>query len=495
MTETANNWFKHNVHKIGIGILAILITVLFTYNFFEGERIQMNDGLGWDGTIYAKWAQTDTIELLKSDDISDYYVNRLLPSIVVHNVTKSLGYDVSTNIGVINAFYIYNTLILLAAFFFLYKISRHLQWNAPTFLIVTAGIFFNYAVLKNMSYNPTLTDMTALSLSVITLYFWLTKRLFFYVITSLMACFVWPSFVYFFIPLLFFWQYKNPQDPLLKLEGFPKKASYTIAFALAAGTAFVTLILFFFTDFRLPSMTNQLNVKPLLITVPLYVGYLYFGLRKFTDPFWAFNALKRANWRYVLMAIIAFVFVKLIVYLISNGQAGPLEPAKYIALIAQGGMVNPLTNVVAHIGHYGPIVVLAILLWGRVSEHVRMLNPGLAAFFCLNIYLSIGTESRQFIPFIPVLAVFCGIILNKMNIDWFTAWSFTIISLILSRFWFEINVGIPWDDRFLEFPLQMLFMYSGPWMSDQMYLVFLGFSVITFIAIAGLFRPYLSKQK
>ena len=103
---------KNNIHKIVGVICALLVAALFAYNFNHGERIQYQGGLGWDGAAYADWAQRQSYEVVTSGKISAYYIGRLLPSLVVHNVSESLGYDIRSTPRVIHAFYIYNFLLI-----------------------------------------------------------------------------------------------------------------------------------------------------------------------------------------------------------------------------------------------------------------------------------------------------------------------------------------------------------------------------------------------
>lgn len=444
--------------------------------------MQVNDGLGWDGYQYAQFTWTPTRELLFK--WPSYYVGRFLPPIAIHNVAALLNIDISTPRRMIAAYYVVNTLVLVLAFLLTLRISKLAGWSPPATLVAVASIFFNYGVLKQASYGPMSTDIMALGCAVATLYAWVSRSFYSLIIVIIISAFIWPSLLYLQLPLLVFWNVSG-----IGLERPPSRLPWNriAAAAIAAGTVVVALLLYLFTDFQLTIRTNPVNAHLLWLSAPLLAGFIYLGLNRFTDPFYYLRAVRFVRWQNVAIAIAIYVGVKLVVRYFSNGGGEPLTPLQYIGLIGQAGLVNPLVSLIAHAQYFGPIVPFALLLWPRVQAAVLAAGPGMACLFALSVYLAIGPESREFLPFLPPLAFFVVNELDRLSVDWFTAWCFTGMALAVSKFWLTINVA-PWTGDYLKFPDQMLTMNSGPWMSNQMYVVFVAVFLLMMIAAAALLR-------
>ena len=484
-------WTDVNAQRLALCLLAAFLSCLFIFNFYDGERFPFNDGLGYDGAIYADLAQRKPLEIIFNHVLFKYYAVRVLPSMVIHMLAKWAHYDITTNIGIIRAFYVFNGGFLLCAAWLATRIGKRAGWTGPVMLTFLASLFFNFAVLKYASLSPTMTDISGLCITIVALYAWQRQSIVLFATTLLIGSFIWPTTLYTLAPILFFWQSRDWPWP--KSDQLPSRVAKYLRYGCAAFIAIMTvgisLYLYLFAGFRLTQVANQVNAHLLCLSAPLLCGFLFLAMREWTDPAYFLKAMRQVDLRYAAAAIVIFFAVMKLADFISNHQASPLSPTLYIKSIMQGGLVNPLINVVAHTVYFGPVAAVAILFWRRIQYSVRRAGPGITAFFLLSVYLMTGTESRQFLPFLPFAAYFVANELNRIEIDWFFAWSFTGISLIVSRFWMTINLGA-WNDHYLEFPDQMLMMYSGPWMSSQVYPFFLATAIVIVIAAAALLRPY-----
>ena len=471
-----------NIH-VFIAILGVLLFVFFfAYNFNHGERIQHNDGLGWDGGAYADWAQRDSIEVLTGKR-SSYYNGRLLPSIIIHNISELLNYDISSTPRVIHAFYIWNFFLLLVGLGFLILIGRHYKWNLPIYILAFSAMYLNYPILTNLSYNPTLVDVSAYILGVASFYFYIKDKFTLLVITSLLASFTWPTMLYGALPLIIFGRTVIDSREQ-KLHG------HFLALLAAILLLSLTGYLYLVEDLRQAVGTTTFKTEMLYISIPLFIGYIYYGLRQLVDVPAYFKAAKKTQWHRVGVGFFLFIAINQLTTYFSDGSPGPLTITSYLGLFTQASLSNPLVNVVAHAMHYGPFYLVAILIWPKLVSIAKTEGLGLALFVMLFAFLSIGSESRQFINSWPVFAILVCEVINRMRAqktDWFFIYSMVIISLVLSRFWLTINVG-RWTGNFQEFPDQMLYMYSGPWISHQMYVVFLAVTILTSIAIISMLR-------
>ncbi|AJC22650.1 hypothetical protein [Pandoraea pulmonicola] len=470
-------------HKILAAFLVALFIGLFAYNFNHGERIQFQDGLGWDGSLYAGWAQRDSKEVILSKTVPAYYIGRLLPSVIVHNVSNLLRYDISYPVRVIQAFYIYNFGLLLIAGFFTYLIGRHFEWHLPTYFLACTALFINYPVLKNASYNPTLVDISAYVISLVIFYFYLRDRVVPLSISIIVGAFIWPTLLYGTVPLLAFGKAPFKSDRV-KLHANILALLIPLLWMSLAG------YLYFFEGLRQQNGTTPIRLALFPASVILLMGYMYFVVRPFTDVGVWFSALRGVRWYRVGLAAVLFVAIKWVIGTVAAPGGDPLTITSYIGLLTQASVANPLVNVIAHAQHYGPFYVLAIMLWPQVSSIVKEQGAGLVFYIALFALLSAGAESRQFINAWPIVAVIvCEALRRRMGTseDWAFYYSVLAIALVVSRFWLDINVG-PWTGKLLEFPDQMLFMYTGPWMSNRMYEVFVAVTLLMTVALAALLR-------
>lgn len=468
---------------VGLGVLLGCV-ILFVYQFYYGERIQHNEGLGWDGAAYADWAQRNTIEVLRNHDLSEYYVGRIVPSLVVHFLTKWLHYDIGSSAGVIRAFFAFNSVLLCSGVGLMFSIARHYGWRRNITYLAVSGLLFNYAVLTNLSYNPTLTDMSGYVLGLSIIWAYLRGNFLMLWLFSLACAFVWPTMIYGSFLLIAFGHAK------LEIESIPRHAH---VLALAGGLLLLAMSawLYFVSGLRQASGTTELKFTLLPLCAILYAGYLYLAELPLTNVPAGLRALREVDWRAVLAALVLLVAVKWLTNYLSDHSPGPLTTVRYIGLLTQASLANPLVNAVAHAMHYGPFYLLAVFLWPRVAAVARREGLGLTLFTMLFAALSIGSESRQFLNAWPVLIVLVCQALNQFGeqyrIDWWFTYSIAAMGFILSRCWLRINVG-SWTGDFQHFPDQMLYMYTGPWMSNQMYQVFLAVTLLCCVGIAALLR-------
>lgn len=468
-----------------IGLLVFLgCILLFSYWFLHGERIQHNSGLGWDGAAYADWAQRNTIEVLRSRTISEYYVGRILPSLVVHFLSEWLRYDISGTANVIRAFFLLNCALLCCGVGLMFSIARYFQWRRNISYLAVSGFLFNYAVLTNLSYNPTLTDMSGYVLGLAIVHAYLRRNMLSLWLLSFLCGFVWPTMIYGSFLLIAFGHAKLETRPT------PRHAHLL---ALAGGVFLLGLSawLYFVKGLRQTPGTTEIRLAFLPLCAVLYAGYLYFAELPLIDIPAKLRALRDVNWRHMVAALILLIAVKGLSTHFSDRTPGPLTIVSYIGLLTQASLANPLVNVVAHGMHYGPFYLLALFLWPRVVAVARAEGLGLTLFTMLFAALSVGSESRQFLNAWPALIVLVCEALNRLDeryrIDWWFTYSIASIGFLLSRCWISINVGT-WTGDFQHFPDQMLYMYTGPWMSNQMYRVFLAVTLLCSLAIAALLR-------
>jgi hypothetical protein len=147
-------------------------------------------------------------------------------------------------------------------------------------------------------------------------------------------------------------------------------------------------------------------------------------------------------------------------------------------------VARPLASLLGHVAHFGPIIILAVLLWPQVARLIHRLGPGMVLLFAGILVLALNSESRTITAILPFVAAFTAAAADRLQWRTWHVGVFAATSLVVSRVWFSINQGVIEDAPVLEFPAQFYFMNFGPWMSNRSYWVFMaGLSATTILVI------------
>ena len=123
-----NKLIIHTENPLLAKCIAILLSMLalswLVYNYYAGDHILANQGLGWDGTTYGALAQANPQDIIQNQSLSAYTVQRIVPSVAVHYLGHLLNYNLDLPTEQVHAFYLYNSLLLVISAFFLYLIAN-----------------------------------------------------------------------------------------------------------------------------------------------------------------------------------------------------------------------------------------------------------------------------------------------------------------------------------------------------------------------------------
>jgi hypothetical protein len=482
-------------HKF-IGILGLVLFIFwFGYNFYNAEHPLVNQGLGWDGVNYASWAQNinSIFTQIKNKNFNSYYVHRILPSIAVHYIAKILHYDIQNAQSVIHAFQACNYLLLILSGIILWLIGKHLKWKLPIFYISFAAIFFNYFILKWSIFNPNLTEISAFFCGITIFYFYLKNKVFWLVMISIASSFIFPTMPYMVIPLILF-----PVQNYNISNISPLKSNRLNFFIMVSISMLLTI-------FGLSLISgdgaiidhrglNNLLVRADLPNVVKYLlpvsgiclfSYLFYSFYYLIDFRFIFTKIK-TNIILTRVVISSMLIISMFIFLHYYTIPSVISMKEYIMLIFQMVLIIPAINIIAHTMFFGSIILILIFLWKDVAIKIRERGLGLIFFISLCLLLGIDSESRQLVNIFPVFAILACDVLNKRNVSWGFVYFFVMINLISSRFWLPLNHG-DWNhftdsDYFngamLRFPMQIVFMNTGPWLSHLLYGVFTSVIII-----------------
>lgn len=468
---------KSKIHNL-ISILIIgIVTIWYIYSFFYGERVWAGNGAGWDGVEYAKKAM-DFHNYLFTNKISSYYLMHSLPSAIVYYVSLLFNIPLKNVGDVVNAFLIYQFILIAISALYVNKVAELLKFRTKTKYILFLSLYATLPLLKKFLYLPVGTDITAFVFGVICYYYYLKRNIGLLFLFSFLGAFVYPSMIYAGTVLVAFCTYSLMNDvKRFKFSKLFKKADYIFIGVYAAGI-FLVLKNGYVSKYG----SQQLNPYLMHVSIPVILFFLYRTLKGMSiyenvKEIYIIRLLKS-----FASGLIYFFSVFFIVKILSNGSGGGLSINEFIEAIVYGSIVNPLVSLVCHISYYGPLVLLIIVFWKRISEEIKKEGLGTFIFILMYIILSLGRESRQFINAWPVFVFITCKYLNKIELSWRFVGLFGLVSLIYSKVWFTVNVdGISTSNSLLEFPAQRFFMMNGAWMSTQTYLVHLLVTIILFL--------------
>lgn len=471
-------------HKIVFASLLILFVAWFAYSFNHGEKVQHNAGLGWDGSGYAVITWTGVEKLIKGKHLNEYRIQRILPAAIIDFTSKIAGYKLKPEAKIVQAFRLLNITVIFIGLIFLWLIIQHFRWGLPIRLIAFSSVFLNYPVLKMSMYYPILCDIPAFTLGIMMAYFYLKRmnaRLF---LTTLISAFVFPSMLVVGLILFVFSTENNKTDLNFKPNALSK---YLVAVCSVSMTVFSLILTYTMAFISSRKDLVQVNHDLLYLSAFCMLVYLIYAFLPLSDirlyllQFKSYLKDKKFYCR-ALFGLLLFLLVRIFIIYFSNKSPGAYHGSDfyYLETILQLSLVNPFVNFVSHIMYYGPIVCVILFLWRSFVAVVKEHGFGLVLFVCFYLIMLLGSESRQYINALPLFAIIGCEVLNRLKVGWLFAYSFLVLSLVISRFWLKLNVvhWVPGMKDLLLFPKEMYFMSQGPWMIHYMYGVFLAISIL-----------------
>jgi hypothetical protein len=499
------------LHERMLLAFVVLFFCLLIASIFWGERLPVGNGLGWDGKTYAHMAERSDF-FIHPHMLSTYYLQRVLPSFIINLTSLAFHFQLTAK-NIILAFSTYNTILIVIAVFVWNLIAQHFKWSAQAKLISFVGLFLNFAILKQNTYYPVLTDTSAFVIGLIMCYFFLTNKSYCVLLTGIMGAFVFPTFLYAGV-ILFLFQLQQGHEELSK---FSNNLAVKALFSAIGAIFLFTLCLITYHHYPKHSSGGIYNV-PLLFTLSKCVMFVWIALGLYPFSGYCISVFLKCKtaiqksfhfliagdmlslFRNEILHRFFFVLVtmscfKFYVNYMSNGSAGPLTMGAFGGAVVGGGLAYPFVPIVSHVIYFGPLFCLLIFFWKETVEYVLERGIGLTMVFFSFIVLFLDPESRQIINFFPFVAIILTEILNRKNLSWGFVYVFIFLSIAFSKVWLPLNHGSFHD--LLQFPAQWYFMSLGPWMSRTMYAVNASVVAIAFVVMFFMtkhFRTSFSKK-
>ena len=467
----------------------VLAVALLGLWFFWGELIPVADGLGFgDGRTYGRLAMRFP-EYIREGLIDKYRMARVAPSFAVYLVLKVLPISVTPQ-ATVALFRLMNIGLLVASVYLWVGVAR--SWGLARWAgwIGFIGLFVNFQNLKMSLYYPSLTDTAAFALGMLLLVAFVQRRVWLTVVVAVLGALTSPPL--FAAALLLLVIPRLDRQAPLRTGGWVGYLAWLLGGALGLGIGFWLVTINTQFGGQLVSGGEKVWQQPYWLSVGLVVAYLAVGSR----PLWAsLVSIDRSDWRAwlgsgerILKLIVRVAVAGLAVFAAFRFyQIGAEITARNTDVLLERmvyeAVARPLMFLVGHVFAFGPIVLVTVLLWPRVTRRIHSFGPGFVLLFLGLLFLGLSSESRTITFALPFVAGLTALAADELRWTSQRVALFGALSLVVSRVWFPINQGPIDDGPYLEFPAQFYFMNFAPWMSNAVYVAAVAALVIIAIAI------------
>lgn len=476
---------KYSIYR-RLVLIVILLTIL-VYSF-TGEKLPFSDGLGWDGKDYYSILQNFS-EIYFNHGINAYHIQRILPFAILHYVYALFDIAVTPQSAVIGCSILNFICVLLTVLFF-FKISRNRNWAPQTETIAFAICFFNVPVLKVFGYYSLLTDCPAYLLSYMAIYYFLKDNKLMEVIVGILAMVTWPILSLVIWILAFFpregVKELNKDDRPSKMMSILVRTVLTLwlpmlFIAISAKMVYLHPDLPFLEWFK---HRHPLNFVHACICI-LSTAILLFMASKVFELDWKnifATIFKKRNIFILLTSFLGFVFA----YMASKyyGGKGSFTLYKELIILQELTASDFLIILEAPFLYLGLFVLLIIFLWKEYAKEVcEKYGIGFLFAMMLGFIFITDIETRKLTSFYPIFLIPLMGVIGRLKFKNWVPIAFVLVSLVLSFFWWKINVpGIEESfiariDNYRAFPAQRYFMFQAPWQCRMVYMIVLTIEV------------------
>lgn len=470
-------------------ILVLVLLFIFTLSFV-GEKIPLNDGAGYDGEFYYNVAQNFSTDFF-SMGYDRFRIFRIFPFFLI-NLFFSLFNIETSHANLMASMYVLHFLNLAVQLIFFFKFVQHNAWKNTTSAIIFGCFFFNYFVLKNCGYEIFQTDAFANTIFLVSFYFLQRQKFLLAISISFLGILTWPTITY-MIWLLYFFKEPFLQDaPRLN---FQTGKLLAVVFPLLSAGAVATLYLLHKQPLLESMLFIPASVPLLLASVIAWGTFLSIVFRycdyHFHSPLtYIREFVRQSPWKKLAIVAIPFVAVNLYLRAHTNDEFYFSEVAFILQMFLRP-LKYPLITPVAHICYFGILPLLVLFFFRDFSKAIFNRGPGYALAIVAFLFFAIDSEARHVIPFLPLILVPLGNVLDKTNWSAKVVAALLMFQILLSHFYVPINVaGI---DEALENNdyygvAQLYYMNYGPWMSFKSYLCWATIALGSFFVLRKILK-------
>lgn len=430
-----------------------------------GEQVPANDGMGWDGVRFARYA-TRGPQALWEREINSYYVQRMGPSLVVHGIIKAAGQPFDS-VTIRCTFLGMNLILLTGSIVMLVDVSRRLALSTNARWLLFLGLFVNPANGRLPVYYANIGDSTAFTLGAALLWGWCARKPWVLVLASLIALVSWPAAFYLLTPLILWPRAEEAAGRIQERPSGPSLDWKWGVMALPIGALLMA------ASWRMAGMTDVPGWSP-WTTASLGANAWLFGLSAVTalalvDRTMAREVRTACSLKTLATTLALFLAGRAFVAATTSGSLAFSEVTYWREVLLYLQM-RPFAPAVGHAAYFGALAVVSYVVWPRALAVARWLGPGPFGALALMGLQALDTESRRLNANWPLVGLCTVIVIEPWLRDRRVMVATTAVCLLFSKLWWR------WSgpDLFAEaHDPGNYYNLQGPSMSDEAYVVHL----------------------
>jgi hypothetical protein len=435
---------------VRLPFLPVALGLVALYGFAQivwGERIPLTGGLGtYDGRRYGEIAMDFEGQVIV-DGLDAFRLQRVAPSALVYLVLTVLRLPRDSP-HVVLAFLLGNWMLQLGLVAIWAGLASRAGLGERGKWLGFCLLFLSFANLKQPYFYPVLTDTPGMFLGALMIDLYLRGRSHALLAVLLAAAFTWPAL--FVSGSLLYVLGRAPVEE----RAAPKRSRIVVAVA-------TVLALLGLRAALLGLSLDSAAAAGSLAFMAVYVFGVAMSLFKSASLIEARSCLRSVHPGRLLVILAAFVAIRLLTA--SASTAPGMTLGRHLRHVFLYNVERPGLFLIAHAVYFGPVALLAILLWPGVRDAAYRLGLGATAFLGFQLAHSINAESRQLVDGLPAYVLLVTLAAEARGWTAGRTWLVAALGLLASKAWLPINQG-EWGNAF-AFPAQLYFMNMGPSMS------------------------------
>jgi hypothetical protein len=458
-------------------LLFVALAAIATVLVFTTEIYIVRNGIGDDGVIYASIVKAYDGHLghLPSLGLNRYTAQRCLSPILVRTALNVLRMPVDDP-SIITAYKAANAISIAIALACWISAARHLRMSRAGLVAATLLASFNFVTLYWLPFDPVLVDAMALAIGSLQVWAYLTRRYVLLAVISVAGGFIWPSATQVGAVMLFLprqpaaddARHDSPVDPRVEASTKPSAIDLGVAAAITAGLTWYASTL---GDY-LPPYGQLPATKTLFrLSCALFCFVTFIALKELVRVGPSLRQLLRRDRDALLGKVLAVGIViavsKIVAWIASAPdtripQASDVGMADVLKALVFFAVQRPLVPLFAHVGFFGPALLLMFWCWRNVCNDARRLGFGLNAALGMAFLMLFNSQSRGAIELMPIIVLLAASAAARLPWTPRRLLELAGVIFVASKLWYAI-VQKP------KLDFASLMDNVGPWMSNESY--------------------------
>ncbi|RPA68408.1 hypothetical protein EF405_12150 [Cyclobacteriaceae bacterium YHN15] len=434
----------------------ILISILLLIILFQirGERVPIHEGTMGNG-IFFRQVAIEFVDVIDADSYNIWQLQHILPFALVHVVYVVFGLDLEPA-PLMSGMILANLLFLALAIFWFFEIMRKIRASDTLEILAFILLFFNFAILKEIWYNPFSTDMAALMIGLAQVNYFIRYEKSKLFLVSFVGAFISPFLLPIGLLLLVF-----PGDKLeLYGEEKPKSAFPPLAITLFI---LVTVGIGIWTGRLNQGWKEVVFFTVSLISMSVFLYWMMMQNQVDWSKNWH-NLGKKLKMEKLLPFFGGLIAFTLLLWLLSGSNSNVSLRTLTIAFLSNI-LIHPFDFLTGHLMYYGLLVPFALVFMLRVTKESGLLGIGFSLAMIGMLLFALHPDSSTLMPFIPVLFFAVVKAVRRYRLKRKDLFIVGLFNLLHSMWWVRLNMPGMKEALLLGetegFPAQRYWMHFG----------------------------------